>query len=144
MRYLTVVVMLCATTLGSITAPAAALQADAGKQQAALVAEQVWLAQVDAGKYQDAWDQAAPTMQAATQEGDFAKSIHAARDPLGPLKSRVLEQEKLTTQLPGAPDGEYCVTQFKTQFANKAAGVETVIASRQTDGSWRVTGYFIR
>ena len=48
------------------------------------------------------------------------------------------------TELPGAPDGEYVVFQFDTQFERKRAAVETVTPMRDPDGSWRVSGYFIR
>jgi hypothetical protein len=48
------------------------------------------------------------------------------------------------TELPGAPDGEYVVFQFDTQFEHKRAAVETVTPMRDPDGSWRVSGYFIR
>ncbi len=49
-----------------------------------------------------------------------------------------------TRTVPGAPDGEYVVIQFDTQFENKAAAVETVTPMREKDGSWRVSGYFIK
>lgn len=49
-----------------------------------------------------------------------------------------------TTTLPGAPDGEHVVMTFSTRFADKAEAVETVTFSRQADGTWRATGYFIR
>ena len=48
------------------------------------------------------------------------------------------------TELPGAPDGEYVVFQFDTQFERKRAAVETVTPMCDPDGSWRVSGYFIR
>ena len=33
---------------------------------------------------------------------------------------------------------------FDAQFENKAAAVETVTPMREKDGSWRVSGYFIK
>jgi hypothetical protein len=46
--------------------------------------------------------------------------------------------------LPGAPDGEYVVIQFKTAFENKKFAIETVTPMLDGDGKWRVSGYFIR
>jgi hypothetical protein len=46
--------------------------------------------------------------------------------------------------LPGAPAGDYVVIQYATQFANKDKAVETVVPMRTPDGSWKVSGYFIR
>jgi len=46
--------------------------------------------------------------------------------------------------LPGAPDGEYVVFQFDTSFERKGTAVETVTVSKETDGAWRVSGYYIK
>ena len=49
-----------------------------------------------------------------------------------------------TTTLPGAPDGEYVVVKHATSFENKADATETLIAMKDKDGTWRVSGYFIK
>jgi hypothetical protein len=36
------------------------------------------------------------------------------------------------------------VIQYETQFKNKKAALETVTPMREKDGSWKVSGYFIR
>jgi len=46
--------------------------------------------------------------------------------------------------MPGAPDGKYVIIQYDTVFENKASAVETVTPMVDPDGSWRVSGYFIR
>jgi hypothetical protein len=46
--------------------------------------------------------------------------------------------------LPGAPDGEYVVIQYESSFEHKQAAVETVTPMLDKDGTWRVSGYFIR
>jgi hypothetical protein len=48
------------------------------------------------------------------------------------------------TSLPGAPDGDYVVIQFVTSFGNKKSAIETVTPMLEKDGSWRVSGYYIR
>ena len=58
--------------------------------------------------------------------------------------SRQVISTKYATSLPGAPDGEYVVIQFKTSFENKASAVETVTPMKDPDGEWRVGGYFIK
>jgi hypothetical protein len=80
---------------------------------------------------------------AITQE-TWQAAMQAARAPLGRMKSRTLRSATSTTTLPGAPDGEYVVFQFNTSFEQKSAGVETVTAIREKDGTWRVGGYFIQ
>jgi hypothetical protein len=51
---------------------------------------------------------------------------------------------KVVTFKGGRSDGEYVVIQFDTQFENKAAAVETIAPMHEKDGSWRVSGYFIK
>ena len=75
---------------------------------------------------------------------DWVHAVTAVRAPLGPLKSRTLKSANFTRSLPGAPDGEYVVIQFDSQFEHKASAVETVTPMRDKDGIWRVAGYYIK
>ena len=103
-----------------------------------------WLALVDAAQYGQSWDEAATLFRSAVTKQEWMKAVQSARAPLGALKSRIFKTATFTRSLPGAPDGEYVVIQFDTQFENKAAAVETVTPMRQKDGAWKVSGYYIR
>jgi hypothetical protein len=107
-------------------------------------AAKAWLALVDAEKYGQSWDEAALLFRSAVMKAEWERAAKATRAPLGALKSRTLKSANYTRSLPGAPDGEYVVIQFDTQFANKASAVETVTPMRDQDGAWRVSGYYIR
>ena len=121
----------------------AAEKHDEAEKQAVESAE-AWLKLVDQGKYGDAWDSAAEYLKNAVSKEDFAKSLAAARKPLGSVKSRELKSKQYATSLPGAPDGEYVVIQFKTAFENKKSAVETITPMLDKDKKWRVSGYFIK
>jgi Protein of unknown function (DUF4019) len=71
-------------------------------------------------------------------------SVHSVRGPLGTLISRKVEPARCASSLPGAPDGEYVVIQNESQFANKASAIETVTPRLEKDGSWKVSGYYIK
>lgn len=103
-----------------------------------------WLALTDGARYAESWDSAASVFKAAVTKADWEKALTSVRSPLGALKSRTLKSATFTRTLPGAPDGEYVVIQFDAQFEKKAAAVETVTPMREKDGTWRVSGYFIR
>ena len=103
-----------------------------------------WLALTDGGKYSESWESSAALFKAAITKLDWEKAVKSARFPLGALKSRKLKSATFTRRLPGAPDGEYVVIQFDAQFENKAAAIETVTPMREKDGSWRVSGYYIK
>ena len=115
---------------------------DAEKQ--AIAAAESWLAQVDDGKYGESWDAAAEYLKNAVMKDDFVKSLTAARKPLGKLKSREVQSKEYRTSLPGAPDGEYVIIQFKTSMENKKSAIETVTPMLGKDKKWRVSGYYIR
>jgi hypothetical protein len=51
--------------------------------------------------------------------------------------------DRQTKSLPGAPDGDYDIVRFNTEFANKHGAVETVVLTREA-GGWKVDGYFIK
>ena len=121
----------------------AAEKHDAADKQAVTAAES-WLAQVDDGKYGESWDTAADYLKNAVTKDDFVKSLKAARKPLGKLKSREVKSKEYLTSLPGAPDGEYIVIQYKTIFEHKKSAVETVTPMFDKDGKWRVSGYYVK
>lgn len=103
-----------------------------------------WLVLTDKGKYAQSWDSTASMFQSSVTKPDWEKALRSTRLPLGALKSRKLKSATFTRSLPGAPDGQYVVIQFTTQFQNKASAIETVTPTLEKDGSWRVAGYFIK
>jgi hypothetical protein len=112
-----------------------------GKAQAAA---RSWLALTDGAKYGQSWEEAASYFKAAITRGDWEKALRGVRSPLGAVLSRKVKSATFTRTLPGAPDGEYVVIRFETQFQNKASAIETVTPVHEKDGSWRVSGYFIK
>ncbi len=113
------------------------------KTDAAVVAAKEWLAWVDATDYQKSWKEAAPFFKGRVKEKQWEEMAGAVRKPLGKVESRELISAAYQTSLPGAPDGEYVVIQFKTTFAQKRDSVET-ITPMKAEGVWRVSGYFIK
>ena len=109
----------------------------------AVSAAKNWLGLVDAGKYSESWAQAAELFRNAVSQAQWEQSLAAVRKPLGALISREVLSAVPMKQLPGAPDGDYVVIQFKTSFSNKKETVETVTPMKEKDGSWRVSGYYI-
>ena len=58
--------------------------------------------------------------------------------------SRELISISFAEELPGAPDGEYVVLQYKTSFENKKKAIETITPMLEKDGSWKISGYYIK
>ena len=114
------------------------------KERAAIGASQAWLTLVDEGKYLESWKEGATYFKNAVTQDQWSQSMVAFRKPLGKTLSRKLNSAKYSTTMPGAPDGEYVVIQFQTSFENKLSAVETVTPMLEKDGSWKVSGYYVK
>ncbi len=118
--------------------------ASADKEVAAVMAAKTWLTLIDEGRYGDSWETAAAYFKDAITKAYWQQTLTAIRKPLGRRVSSVLISKSYTLSLPGAPDGEYVVVQFKTSFENKQSAIETVTPMLDSDGVWRVSGYYIK
>lgn len=118
----------------------AATQDTAAAQKAATE----WLVLIDANRYGESWTAAASTFRQAVTQEKWQEAAKAARTLAGPLKSRALKQTTPAKNPPGAPAGDYVVFQYGSSFENNAAATETVTTVLDTDGTWRVVGYFVR
>ena len=114
------------------------------REEAAVKAAASWLLLVDNGDYDKSWEEAAAYFRNAIPKGQWQQTIAAVRKPLGDVIMREMDSRNAVTSLPGAPDGEYVVIQFKTSFANKKAAIETITPMLEKDGTWRVSGYYIK
>ena len=134
-----------------MTVPAAGLHAaDApspkGAEKDAEAAARTWLAEVDNGKYGASWENAAAAFRRAMTKAQWEDALAKVRAPLGAVLSRQLKSATYTKTLPGAPDGEYVVIQYESGFSGHSGGkmTETVTPMKEKDGSWKVSGYYIK
>ncbi|MDL5598423.1 DUF4019 domain-containing protein [Bacillus subtilis] len=128
--------------LFSVLTPAHA----AGEAQAieqAKAAARAWLAVADREDYIRTWQQAASVLRRSTSQYDWVTLAVDLRSPLGALKQRELQGASYATQLPGLPDGEYVILQYRSDFEHQDGATETVTPMRDSDGQWRVVSYFV-
>lgn len=130
--------------LGLLLCPAVLAQNEAAKREAAEQAARSWLALVDRGEYGHSWQEAAAFFQSKVSKEDWEKALEQVRTPLGTAGDRTLLGSMLQSELPNAPKGDYVVIQFKTLFAGKGHFIETVTPMLEKDGTWRVSGYFVK
>ena len=130
--------------LGVLFAAGIAAAQNSHNEKAAVASAENWLSVVDSGNYADSWQEAAVFFKNAVTKEQWEKSMRSFRKPLGRLVSRRVLSTAYRTSLPGAPDGKYVVITFETAFENKRSAVETVTPMLEKDGTWRVSGYFIR
>jgi hypothetical protein len=134
----------CLLALYLFLSGAVAAAQEISKGTAAMTAAEQWLALIDGGRYAESWTETAQYFKNSVQQDQWAQSLEAGRKPFGKVVSREMKKMTYKTSLPGAPDGEYMVMQFATSFGKKRAAVETVTTMTEKDGTWRVSGYYIK
>jgi opacity protein-like surface antigen len=132
-----------ASLLAAVAAMAPALRAAQPDSAPALAGVTEWLHQIDAGKYGESWDAASSYFRGAVSRGKWIDAMSGVRKPLGSIERRFVKSADFRTSLPGAPDGEYFVIQFETNFEHKQDSVETVTAAKEGN-AWKPAGYFIK
>lgn len=121
-----------------------ALAAQGNPIPQAQAAAEGWLTLTDRGSYGPSWEAAAALFRASITKAGWTEAIKAARAPLGALTARHFRSATYTRKLPGAPDGEYMVILFDSSFQHRPSAVETVTPMREPDGTWKVSGYYVR
>lgn len=113
------------------------------KKVAALKSARIWLELLESGRFSDSYDATSALFQKNVTKEDWKKSMEGVRSPLGKMLSREVIAQRYLTEMPGAPDGEYVVIQFRTSFENKEEAIETITPIME-NGAWKVSGYFIK
>lgn len=116
---------------------------EAGAIEQAKAAARAWLAVADREDYIRTWQQAASVLRRSTSRYEWVTLAVDLRSPLGALKQRELQGASYATQLPGLPDGEYVILQYRSDFEHRDGATETVTPMRDSDGRWRVVSYFV-
>lgn len=103
-----------------------------------------WLELIDNGRYGKSWQEAASFFKANVSREQWENALEAIYKPLGKVINREVISQMPTETIPGGPDGDYVVIQFRTDFENKKGAIETVTPMLEKSGQWRVSGYFIK
>ena len=102
-----------------------------------------WLSIIDTGAYAESWQKADTLFQTQLSQQRWVETLQGIRAPLGQVISRSEFSAGNYSSLPGAPDGEYVVLQYQTQFQHKATSTEILTLSKK-NGQWLTVGYFIK
>ena len=103
----------------------------------------LWVAHVDSGDYQSAWQSSDPMVKGQVTSEQWQQAVEPVRKTFGAVLGRTISTLKLTPEMQGLPNGEYAMVVFATRFKNKSESFETLPMSK-SGGQWRPIGYFIR
>jgi len=112
-------------------------------ERAGRASAEAWLRLVDSGRYTESWQEMAGTFKKNIPQSAWQRYFSSLRKPLGRIVSRKMISCRYTKSIPGAPAGQYVVVKYSTFYEKKRNAVETVTPVLDTDGKWRVSGYFI-
>ncbi len=130
---------LAAFLLASLLGVASELETDP-----AVLAAQSWLASIDAGEYQNAWEDAADGLHFGASREQWEKNLRAAREGRGAVVARAVKEARFTKSSYSDP-GSFVEIQFETRFQKRAVPArEKVSVIRKMDGSWKVSSYRIK
>jgi hypothetical protein len=132
-----IILVLFLSTLGCATVQNPKVETDA------VDSAKAWLNLIDERKYVDSWKESSEVLRKAVTPQDWQRNMAAARKQLGAVVSREVKSHNYRKHIRGAPKGQYVIIQFITDFYNKKSSIETVTPMLETDGKWRVAGYFI-
>lgn len=103
---------------------------------------EAWMPIWDAGKYDESYEELSESVKKKIDKKMWFIYWSAIRKPLGKLKSRSLVKAEFIKSLPGLPDQEGVVLEYKSSFETKEEVVETFGLIHEKDDSWRV-GYYL-
>jgi len=106
----------------------------------ALAAANAWLAQIDAGQYDESYATGCIAFHEKLSQDKWVLVLKTIRAPHGPIQSR-----KQTIEIPKPTgleglDGECMVLQYYTIFKDLTPASEQVVMKKE-DGKWKGAGY---
>jgi len=126
-----------------VVALSAGLCFAASPEKKAKSAANNWLELIDNKDYAKSYDDAASFFKANINKGDWVQTCGSLRDMLGKVEYRKLKSSRRESRMQGAPDGEYVILVYETDFKKKANAQEIVVPMLDKDGKWRVSGYHV-
>lgn len=120
------------------------VETDSTKIADAITSADAWLKLVDENKYAESWNETAAFFKGKVSQEEWILTLTNLKPQFGKTISREIFLSNYSTSLPGAPDGEYVVIQYKTKFELKKNAIETIVPMKDADGKWRISGYYIK
>jgi len=136
-RHLPVILLACSIlTLGT----AHGFAADDDQITSALPIAKAWVAQIDAGHYDDSYLAAGSALHQKVTQDKWALVLKTFRPVWGNVVSRKTISHVYKPDGYEGASGEFMVITYATTFKNLDSGIEVVVLQRE-GGQWRGVGY---
>lgn len=132
--------LLCLALLSTpATAQDQEAQDPADQTEEAREAADAWLALFDANDIEATYDAAAEAFKTQVELQDWEAQAAQVKQAVGELDGRTYMETTYADELPQAPEGDYMIVQYETQYANLNV-TEYVILVQEGD-TWRMVGF---
>ena len=105
-----------------------------------IAASQSWVAQIDAGKYEDSYNVGSAAMHTKVAQDRWVEVLSALRTPWGPVVSRKQISHIYRPNGYEGAEGEFMLVTYDTAFQHLNSATEVVVLKWE-DGQWRGAGY---
>jgi hypothetical protein len=106
----------------------------------ALATAQSWLAQIDAGKYEQSYAEGCTAFHNKVSENEWTIVLKSMRPPFGDLVSRKVASHSYRPEGYEGLEGECMIITYNTSFSKNDNVVEIVVLKRE-QGKWLGAGY---
>jgi len=106
----------------------------------ALAASKAWVAQIDAGQYEESYAFGCGAMHDKVPQDQWIRVLKALRSPWGAVASRKQISHIYKPNGYEGSEGEFTIITYDTSFQRLGAATE-VIVLKWEDGKWRGAGY---
>ena len=112
-------------------------------EQAALrTAASTVLKQLDAERWNEAWDSSASSLRKVTTQAAFIDGVNSSRQMYGaPPAARMITGYAFPESVQGVPPGKYGIVSYSANFS-KSQNVEEQVVLQNEGGQWRLAGYW--
>lgn len=111
---------------------------------AAKAAALEWLVIADRNDAAGTYKAAAQRFRDQITADRWAEAMKQVQDQFGAVSERTFIGGKPVEPQKGDPQGTFMLVGFRTEFAKRKSGQETVTLERESDGKWRVVGYLMQ
>ena len=101
-----------------------------------------WMAQIDAGQYDESYDAASHVMHDKVKQDRWDLILQVERTPKGKVVQRTETKRVYRPNGLEGTDGEFMVLTYATTFQNSPGQLEQVVLRRE-DGVWKGAGYIL-
>jgi hypothetical protein len=109
----------------------------------ALAASKMWMAQIDAGQYDESYAFGCDAMHDKVPQDRWGEVLKALRTPWGPVVSRQQVSHVYKPNGFEGAEGEYMLITYDTSFQKLSPATEVVVLKWE-GGKWRGAGYNAR